>query len=163
MQRLLPALLGVSFCVSSVALAASTPSETNILNKYVGNWRCAPADAGNSDSGAVVSTERLPGDWYVSWVLAFHNHESEKKVAKIRYDAARNRYVLFIFGEDGSYGYGLAESPQDDGLTFKGEYFAADGTNSKFTKAFALSEDGYTVDWSVEGDTKQDHHVKCTH
>ena len=140
-------------CSLLCATAAQASDGADALANGVGNWKCSPQDSNaQSDGFAVISTERMPGDWFVSWVLAFHDGKSEKKVMKVRYDEARKNYVLFIFGADGAYGYGVADAVADHSLAFKGEMYAVDGTNTKFTKTFTGSNDGsYSVTWAPEG------------
>ncbi len=158
MRTTLPALICSLVCVS-LSSHAKAADETASLDYFVGDWQCGVQDADgvfDPNGFSTASTERLRGDWFATWILAFHDNTSDKMLATMRYDAARKQYVLFLKDDNGSYGMGTSDGWSDDALAFKGTKHKADGTDVDFTQTFTVLNDGsFSLGWKFAGSTAE--------
>ena len=134
-------------------------SESDSLDYFVGDWQCGVQDADgvfDPNGFSTASTERLRGDWFATWILAFHDNTSDKMLATMRYDAARKQYLLFLKDDNGGYGMGTASAWDGHALAFKGTKHKFDGTDVDFTQTFTILDDGkFSLGWQFEGSSAE--------
>ena len=148
-------ILTCSFAVTLAAANAQASGEADSLDYFVGDWQCGVQDADgvlDPNGFSTASTERLRGDWFATWILAFHDGTSDKMLVSMRYDAARKQYVLFLKDDNGAYGMGTADAWNNHALAFNGTKHKPDGTDVDFTQTFTILNDGkFSLEWQFKG------------
>ena len=148
--------------IATQARAASDESDT--LSYFVGDWHCGVQNADgvlDPNGFSTASTEELRNGWFATWILAFHDGTSDKLLASMRYDAARQQYVIFLKDDNGSYGMGISKGWNVHALQFKGTLHKADGKDVDFTKTFTILDGGkFSLGWQF-GDKDAEPSLVC--